>query len=562
MLNFISEHIHLFSWSNICGPRKSGKTTFLNAAKRFFTDQGASVIALDFSDYAANKFESDYFKKKMSDLYLSEQCELHNYRQCEKYLDVIEGHSDRLSKSLLDLIYYLDRPKIFIDEVSRPLLYAAKYGYLHTMREFLGEFLRIDYYELTRGITTTSYAPLNTNVDFGFSFLENVPVNEIEPLAKLCENKGFILEKRKYFDSYFQRDINLAECYECFVKESHDDKIVLDYDIALSPETKKYIAEKRQWIQVEKAACIKAEQERQERERCEYAAPLPKECPLPSKFAGVRDLNLEITDFRQYEKLNGILKQLYRERIIKSEEIYNYLQGIERDKKILGVDDALLSLRESCEMSHINTYDSYWGHLEMEKQHCSDLGFIKVYVSVTENVISIFKDLAKFLIENAQYRFHVKTAKIQRNDHMCFWLAREDFFRFETYVQKYDLSTPLPFIAYRGKLGISHELGSFDSHTGIQAMVISSYLQAVASEQDIDLLDMYSMYVKSWNGEGLETFKGHNAQELLILLETLDVLLGNNTISDDHILLTDDADFWRKLSDSKNWYQVGKKLGS
>ncbi len=165
------------------------------------------------------------------------------------------------------------------------------------------------------------------------------------------------------------------------------------------------------------------------------------------------------------------------------------------------------------------------------------------------------------------HRFHAKISYADRDDHMCFWVAREDFFKLETFIQAYDifLHSPLPFVAYRGKIGISREFCSWDSHNGVQALLICTYLADVDSLDEIDVLDMYAKYVRAWNGDADEKspyslrFKSSSAQEFLILLETLDVLITGSQINDDHLLLNGDEQLWRDIGWAKNWYEVGRK---
>ena len=183
------------------------------------------------------------------------------------------------------------------------------------------------------------------------------------------------------------------------------------------------------------------------------------------------------------------------------------------------------------------------------------------------DVLPVFEDVIQFLITHGSHRCHAKISLSKRNDHICLWIAREDFFALEAHLEKYSslFTEALPFVAYRNNIGISRELVSWDSHNGIQADLICVYLQNVSSADDVDVLHMYETYVKAWNGDldsshpFTRMYKSGNAQELLILLESLDVILGNNIISDDHLLLNGDAKLWHDLGASKNWFEVGEK---
>ena len=151
---------------------------------------------------------------------------------------------------------------------------------------------------------------------------------------------------------------------------------------------------------------------------------------------------------------------------------------------------------------------------------------------------------------------------------MCFWVAREDYFKLEKYVKKFEksLHSPLPFTAYRKMMGVSREFYSWDSHNGVQAELICLYLRHIEKEEDIEILDLYSLYIQAWNGElpddhyMTQHYKESNAQELLILVETLDILLGNGGSREDNLLLNGDEALWHALGSAKNWYQVEKRL--
>lgn len=173
--------------------------------------------------------------------------------------------------------------------------------------------------------------------------------------------------------------------------------------------------------------------------------------------------------------------------------------------------------------------------------------------------------MVSFLVQICNRRFHAKVSRYKRSDQICLWIPREDFFALERHIATFDeeLVTPLPFVAYRNKLGISREFCKWDSHNGAQATLISCYLQQIKDEAEIDAIDMYSLYVRAWNGELDEShpftkeFKRNDAQELLVLLETLDVILGNATLTDDCLLLSNDGSLWGDLGCAKNWHAVG-----
>lgn len=199
-----------------------------------------------------------------------------------------------------------------------------------------------------------------------------------------------------------------------------------------------------------------------------------------------------------------------------------------------------------------------------------DMALVKTYISVSESsqILNVFDDVIRFLFDNGNHLFHAKTSLQHRDDHICLWVAREDFFLLEKYMEKYDdlLMKPLDFVAYRGKLGITREFHSWSSHNGFISELIAIYLDSVETEGDIDVIKMFSAFVKAWNGDldddnpFSREYRGSNAQEMIIMLESLNIILGNETLDDNNILLSGDGELWCALGESKNWYQAGVRL--
>lgn len=602
---------------NIVGPSKSGKSSFLKEARKYYDiEEDKSeydnvdrhiIIYLDFSKYYGCSYEDAiaFIKQKMSALYIDmykyTYVGLHYYKSLECYLDVIEGSCSEkeLSQSLLELVRYLrysvhsdrynaNRPLILIDEVSRPLLLSAKYGYYEQMLAFMDAFLNIDHYEMTAGIITTSFAPANTDVAYDLKYISNIPVNEFEPLKSVSKANGIILSDitgRQYcanYSRYFEALMDLESCCEELLKEDEISIENFNYSISFGMDISNEISEKRKWIEEER---IREEQTRKkmlEKEKKEYALPLPENCVLPSHFAGVRKLDIPITNSERHKELNELLENLYIAYgdKISQRDVYNVIQHIgedysDLDKMVKSVEkvyeEAVAEHRyNSCKLT-IN--DNWWIRFDLDRydkeEGYDDLSLIKVYISVSDDarIIDVFETLLRKLISEGKHRFHAKISKKKRKDHICFWVAREDFFLLEQSVIDFEsiLITPLEFVAYRGKLGISREMFSWDSYNGILAGLICLYLSLIKNVEEISAIAMYSRYVEAWNGDlpsedsFSEHYKSSNAQELIILLESLNVILGNDKVDDSSILLNGDSDLWHILGNSRNWYEVGDK---
>ena len=614
-LEFI-EGVH-FCYTNICGPFSSGKTSYLKAIQQYNDnpDQDLSsdertdkhfVIPLDFSDYSGKTYEEAicFFKKKISKLYVSlynkVKEELDYYGTLEKYLDFEEGKCDEkeLRHSLVDMIRlarygknydrYYYRPLITIDEISRPILYASKYGYIDELLDFYNDFLDIDHYELTAGIITTSYTPANINVPYDLKYISNKPVNKIEPLKEICKMQGIELvecpEHTYYRSPCFGETVTFEECFERMMLESEfAEETDYDYDIDLPKEIKSAINSKRMWISVQKLIAEEAAKRRAERERREYAEPLAWGVQIPSKYAGIRELDCTDSCAEQKKLLDGKLKDLYEKygQFANSNTIYRdfqqvgeYYENADEIRKAVSGLKAHADSSNTVESCRIEIDDEYWAKIDVQRKdgtHLSDMSLVKVYVSVkeTKDLLQIFDSTLRFLIDECSDLFHAKISVRERKDHICLWVSRMDFFMLENFLSKFEeaLYSPLDFVPYRGKLGITREFFTWSSYNGQVSELIALYFNGVTSIDDIDVLDMYSKYVRAWNGDYDEknkfadTFKKTNAQELIILLESLDVMLGNSTIHDESILLNSDGSMWCALGESKNWHDVGVQMG-
>ncbi len=611
------EHDH-YEHLNIYGPNNVGKTSYLTALRKYHSGEGGNdpvddhdrhfVIFLDFSDFVAIAYIDavNYFRKKMSELYLlmyeKVKEELHYFETLADYLDMIEGVSDAetIKKSLLKMVRlvrygrksceHFYRPVLLIDEVSRPLLYAAKYGYLNEMTEFYDTFLEIDHDEMTAGIITTSYAPPNTGVHYGLKYINDVPVNRYEPMKAIGKLNGIKLVEPQgeggYWDGgrYFKDMITLGECFDRLIEDKAFSETALSrYEIELSQEVCVFINTKRIWIAKEQYLYEEAEKKRREREKLEFKQPLASGFDIPSAFAGTRELDMKVGNCYGSNLPNIVLRELYRiyGKEISRQDVYDNIQFMgghyENVDEIRSTVEKLKEYANSGKGFYrcwIDVNDSYWAKFDLERfendRGYGDMALVKTYISVSKSseVLRVFEDVVRFLIDNGGHLFHAKISLKHRVDHICLWVAREDFFILEKYVEKYDeiLEKTLYFVAYRGKLGITREFHSWCSHNGFISELIKTYLESVDSEDEINVINMLSYFVKAWNGDLEEdnsfskNYRESNAQELIVLLESMNIILGNSTLDDDNILLNGDGKMWCALGESKNWYQVGIKF--
>lgn len=478
---------------------------------------------------------------------------------------------------------------IFVDEVALPLMYGVKYGFYWDISRFMNIFLDFDYDSGVDGVYTTSYAPANTYAFFDIAYLQGVSVNEIEALMDHAKQRGCDLkpiDKSRagwYRGDCFDREVNLVACLDSYVAEMGCERVSGTVGLfTLDANAKRRIEEERRWVAEKKRAAEEAEREAKERERREFAMALPEGCPRVSKFMGVRDLVMDCASQEARDRLNKLLLEIY-ERFgseVTRRKAYEYFQHFEKGSgKVVGLSDVLYALREranakGCYHCSVDDHDRYWGRFNLERtEHepgFSTLALIKVYLSPRgkDYVVECFRSVIEFLIDEGRHGFYAKVGRHVRSDQICLWLMREDFFALERHLTTLDdiLCCPLPFVAYRGKMGVSRELATWDSHNGIQAELVAGYLLGVEDATKIDVLDMYRQLVRAWNGDIEEDhplskeFRGIEAQQLLILLESINVILGNDVVGDDCFLTSDDDRLMSNLGWAKNWYEVGRRL--
>ena len=180
------------------------------------------------------------------------------------------------------------------------------------------------------------------------------------------------------------------------------------------------------------------------------------------------------------------------------------------------------------------------------------------------SIQNVFVDSLKYILQNAEDTFGAKIATCNRSDQMCYWLSVKDFKHLEDFYRPYykDMVKSLPFVAYKGMLGISKDFpGVDDSHNSTQAHIISDYLRTVNNIEDIDLESMYNLYIAKWNADIYDEnpyggFKNNSALSFIVILDTLDSILNETGVTEDSLLLSGDKKIWRMLSKSRCWADI------
>lgn len=222
---------------------------------------------------------------------------------------------------------------------------------------------------------------------------------------------------------------------------------------------------------------------------------------------------------------------------------------------------------------NIDKHNNHWcfvnGTPKNEDDEISCLMYIKMYISVPDDIhiSTLFMDAVRVLAEKCINSFTAKVSKYKRHDAICIWVSRHDFFLMEQFCKSLEdeICRKLPFIVYRGNIGIGREMASWDSQSGIQCRLFAAYFSMKERPEDISLSEMYSLFVQGWNGDlpddhpMAKEFKSENAQIMLVLLDSLDVNLGITELNDQHIFLQDDKRIWSPLCDENCWADVGER---
>jgi hypothetical protein len=287
-----------------------------------------------------------------------------------------------------------------------------------------------------------------------------------------------------------------------------------------------------------------------------------------------------------YSAREEILKDLFRRYGKDADQyvIYEDLQGIDRSVDTGLCRDNIESLKELAASMPDKWKDCFtdtgydrWWKFSVESalpaaDWLSDLALIKVYVSLRDisKLSKVFCETVRLLLAYSDNRFHAKVSRVKRKDSMCFWVSRHAFHILESHFSECSdvIGGAMPFIAYRGRLGISRELATFDSHNSEQALLISSYFNSLEKEEDVSLSRMYDLLIKAWNQEisadhpVMKAFQYTRAQTVLILLDTMDVITGKTVLDNDHLFLQENGNIWRALGQASSWVQAERNYNA
>lgn len=279
----------------------------------------------------------------------------------------------------------------------------------------------------------------------------------------------------------------------------------------------------------------------------------------------------------RYRYLNGRLKQLYDVYLPQksADKIYNAFQcydGTARtdwnDKSTEKLRTGLETIAEKSNHKCSVNDGNHWVQVEYSKHRGDGVSFdcMKLYVTILPDYVSeVFSGAIKYIAENAPDGLAAKVSKFKRNDTACFWTTSANMELLEQYFEQYGelITTPMEWMAYYGKLAVAKEVSSGfgESYNSYLSYMMADYFDVVKGRDDIDLAEMYQMMLDGWNGKLEETlhmeqdFKSADVQILLLLLETLDVLLGRKKMDRNNILMSD-CETWGDFMQIRSWEQL------
>lgn len=536
------------------------------------------TLYLDFSDFDADGFDTaiGYVKKKMSEVYKQfydlYDATNNSYFDClsqEQALDVIEEITsiEDLKASFRRLLLKIggveaqrrNKVAVLIDNLVRLETVSSECGYGGEMCDFLRDFIVEDVYK---------YCDV---------FLQ---------LGDAVETSDSWFTGRRYlayrYFSVFAND--LYERYpEMVVSETSRHKF--DYTPMIGTDGDEWpikVAKGRARI---KQAKVEEERRRLEglrEEKIRYAKELSPMVPRISPNIGIREKRLDKQSLK-YVELNDFLRSIYKKFYPRFDigEFYGNIQEINKDESLVvdvqNLENILEKLHRGngkwMDFSAVSSSGS-WVQVTYERVDGQDDGYpgrpenLKVYACFDNtDVEQVFISSLKYLLENAENTFAAKIAVCNRRDQMCYWVSQKDFKHLEDFFNPYadTLVKSMPFVAYKGKLGISKDFpGADDSHNLTQAHIISDYLRSVKSVGEIDLEEMYNNYIAKWNADVSEEdswlgFKGNSALSFVVVLDTLDFILSGKDVSEQSFLLSGEERIWRILSRSRCWADVNER---
>lgn len=531
------------------------------------------VLTLDFSDFHEESMKDAlaYIRRKMQDLYqrkaayLFEQNRLFAH-SAELFLAFITDDPDlyQLEWSLKELMSICcfardvssgmeDRVVLLMDNVVMLEKKAKEYGYEREMRGFLEKFL--------------DFEP----IEKCFIYLQVGDEKQEE------RTRSWRSEYLSYYPPCVypnSHDIfKYISLIEGKIEETTTERMEISQE-SVPENLNELLCEAQARVESEKIERKLAAERRKKEKARRYALPLPDGIIKYSKNMGLRELKLPHKT-KQYDTFNAFVKKCYKKYNSCKDYIHLYreLQNLDEsrptDWDIKARNEILAfgnGLREGWEIKKHNS-DRYWDYFSITNGERMNYGirYIKVYVTITDDEVKdIYIGAIKELVLFGQNGFVSKISKYHRDENICFWVEKSEYKILRAYFDqcRNKLRQGLPFIAHDGLLGISHDLIDLDSHNALQAKLLWDYFQETVDVSMVDVEDMYDMFIHGWNADAPEDslfrkdFENISAQAFVIIMDTFDILIGNEKFTEFSLLLSDDENIWRSLGEAKCWADI------
>ena len=565
------------------------------------------VLALDFSDFEGKNMNAalSWFRHKMAALYREHSsafflkapeggCEGPFWCETEAFLQVVQEteRDDVLAMSLRSLISRLlaagwdetlengkkNEPSLalLIDQVNRPEKVAGQYGYEREMKAFFRQFAREDVYK---------YA------NFTLLVADDKPEQTGAYSSDWYSMGAFTV---------FPRDPR-THWPELIVPREKQYELPQPSLAARNPaETAREQATWEARLKEQEGlveACRQKEQERKawekEAERQRFLEELSPAFPRPSANLGMRTLaREEIIGLPGYDALETALQELYADcqGNLNLSGVYRTMQRICRDRETDLTEEPEIYVKEDLkDVLHgpwrkvWTNRDSSWNYYSFSpKEHAALVmgDGIKAHLSFdSPRIRERLTQILSHLISVSDTGFSVKQAKHDRTDHVCFWLTKEDLLHVTSYLGEHDMGlNRMQWMACRHGAGITRDLNWDESHHTVLAELMSGYFMGLRGPSDVCFVDMLDRFVRCWNGEladdhGSKAIRNMRASSFLVIMDTMDILLGRHTLEDPGTLLLGSSDeirqsdlvmtgnaFWDLLEEAKNWGELNESL--
>ena len=168
------------------------------------------------------------------------------------------------------------------------------------------------------------------------------------------------------------------------------------------------------------------------------------------------------------------------------------------------------------------SYETWNQTMFVYREHFSYCAGVKGYLSVSDfdDLFVVYVDALKELICSGNTCFYAKVTGCKRADQMCFWTDENGFEILKKIAAKYDskLITPLAFVPYLGKLGLSKEL-LYSYNYSVAKMIVNYFEYHVKSIDSICVEDLLKSYVHDYSCVNQNLIEDKNKKDFIYTIQ-------------------------------------------